>query len=199
MNMKKIILLLCIGFSFTIPLYAWEGIDYTVEARVSYFRPFSKRLREVYQNGWANYEIQASQTFCNGWTIWEGVSGWPVNGRSTCLHNKTHMRLWGLKLGVLRQFYCTPCLRFYLGAGGTYNFLRIHDKSHFVREHFSKNNFGAVVQTGIYYFLNQYCFLDINFQYLYQRFHFSRHRQHVPKRDVDLSGLQIGGGLGILF
>ena len=198
--MKKFLLLLTVALSSFIHLYGWEGVDITLETRVSYFRPFSKRVREIYGDGWANYEFQATQTFCNTWTIWEGVNGWPVTGRSTALHNRTKMRLWGLKLGIMRQFFVTPCLRFYLGAGGSYNFFNIHDSSHYVREHFSKNEFGAVAKTGIYYFFRDYCFIDINFEYLYQEFHFSRHRHsRVPRRNLDLSGIQIGGGLGIIF
>lgn len=198
--MKKFLLLLCIILSSFSTLVAWEGIDISLEARVSYFRPFSKRIQKIYGNGWANYEIQATQTFCNAWTIWEGVGGWPVSGHSTCLHNKTQMRLWGLRLGIQRQFFLTPCLRFYLGAGASYNFMNIRDKSHYVKEHFSKEQFGAIVQTGIYYFFNNHCFFDCNFEYLYQEFHFSRHRHsRVPTRDFQLSGIQVGGGLGILF
>lgn len=197
--MKKNLLVLCICLSSLISLNAWDGCDFALEGRVSYFHPFSNRLRCIYGNGWANYEIQASQTFC-GWTIWEGVSGWPVNGRSTCLHNRTEMRLWGLRLGLMRQFCFASCSKFYLGAGATYNFLDIHDRSHFVRQHFSKEEFGAIVQTGINYFLADYCFIDINFQYLYQKFYFSHHRRsRVSRRDLDLSGIVVGGGLGILF
>lgn len=199
--MKNILALLCIGLLPFSQLIGWEDIDFTVEARVSYFHPLSKRVRDVSKDGWAVYEFQATQMFCSGWGLWEGVSGWPtVSGHSTCLHNKSDMNMWGVSLGVLRQFCLSTCLEYYLGAGASYNSLRIHDKSHYVRQHLSKNAFGAVVQTGLYYFFTQNVFLDVNFEYLYQNFHFSHHKHAVvPKRDVDLSGVKIGAGLGIRF
>jgi hypothetical protein len=200
MNMKKLLLLLFVALSSSLPLDAWNGIDFTVETRVSYFHPFSKRVRDIYGDGWANFEVEASQTMCNEWTIWERASGWPVTGRSTALHNRTKMRLWSLQLGVIRQFFISPYWRYYFGLGASYNFFNIHDSSHYVRKHFSKNEFGGVARTGVHYFFRDYCFIDINLEYQYQKFDFSRHRHsRVSIRNVNLSGIQIGGGLGILF
>jgi len=79
--------------------------------------------------------------------------------------------------------------------------LRIHDHSHYVKEHTSKNAFGGIAQTGIYYFFAKRYFADFNFEYLYQHFYFSHHedRPHVKRTNLDLSGIKIGAGLGIQF
>lgn len=200
--MKKFFLLSCVILSSAFGLNAWENVDCSIEARVSGFLPTSSRVREIYKRGWAVYELQVSQTYCNVWTPWIGGS-WmtELNGRSRCFHNKTRLRLDGVRFGLQTQYCLTSCLQFYLGGGLIYNFLRIHDKSRFVKQHISKNALGSIAQIGLYYDFYKCFFLDLNFEYLYQRFNFSRDRRfrHVRRNDLNLNGFKIGAGLGVTF
>jgi hypothetical protein len=182
-------------------LYGLEPSNPSVEVRGSYFFPLSERVRAIYGQGWGNYEIQANQTFCTRWTLWEGVSWWNREGHSTCLHDKTEMYLLALRSGFQYRFYLTSCLHLYAGFGLAYNFLHIHDKSDFVKKHISKNSLGGIAQAGMYYYFQKRYFLDLNLEYLYQRFNFSgaSHHHHVPRRDLNLNALKVGAALGILF
>ncbi|KIC70827.1 hypothetical protein DB44_FM00010, partial [Candidatus Protochlamydia amoebophila] len=66
--------------------------DVTVEARVAYFRPCSKKVRHIYGNGWADYQIELSKSFCDNWRGWVGISGFEKKGHSIGDHDKTKLR-----------------------------------------------------------------------------------------------------------
>jgi hypothetical protein len=199
--MKKFILLFCIGVSSILSLSAWESPSFSIEGRVSYFHPFSKRIRNIYKNGWPIYELQINQSYCcNTWTAWLGGSWMGERGHSSCQHNKTRFQLGALRFGLQRQFCLSSCLQFYVGGGLSCNFLRIHDKSSYVKRHTSRNAFGGIALAGIYYYFCERYFLDLNLEYQYQKFrpaHRSRH--NVQRHRADLSGIKVGGGLGLLF
>jgi hypothetical protein len=197
--MKFLLIFFCATLN-VVSLYGGETVSYSLEGKVSGFLPTSKRIREVYKDGWADYEIQATQTLCSRWALWESVHLSPVSGKSTALHNKTRLNLWGLKGGVERRFDYNDCFSFYAGVGASYQLLHIHDQSHYVRKHFYRNKWGAVIKTGIRYVLSPGFFISINAEYLYQRFCFSGNlHPHVPLNDVDLSGFVLGAGISVLF
>jgi hypothetical protein len=201
MNMKIKLLLSLILVGWVSALAAWEFPEFSLEGRVSYFYPVENRVRKIYQTGWADYQIQLDETFCGNWTLWQGFSYWKVKGRSTCLSDKTKMRMPSVRFGGQYQICVLPCLQLYAGGGATYNFVSIHDKSHFVNRHFNKNSFGGTIQTGLYYFFTNRLFINANFEYLFQRFgsHHPADRTHVEQRSLNLDGFKVGGGLGVTF
>lgn len=178
--------------------------DIAVEGRVAYFRPTAKKVKEIYGNGWADYQLEISQGFCNNWRLWAGVSGFQKSGHSLgYIHHKTSLRLIPVTLGLKYLFNCAPCVDLYLGAGLSYSFLHIKDHSPFVRENTKKRAFGGIFQVGAYYNFSECFFADIFVDYMYQKFHFSDSSYssdyYVERRDVDLSGFKVGAGLGWRF
>lgn len=97
----------------SLPVEAWDccgPLGLTAEARVAYYHPTSNRVRRVYGDGWADYQLEVSKSFrgfgfgglfggrddeccgcCGGsggfcsdleWSLWVGVSGFSRKGES---------------------------------------------------------------------------------------------------------------------
>jgi hypothetical protein len=180
----------------------WSCGDLAVEGRVAYFRPSSKKVQEIYGDGWADYQIEISKGFGENWRAWLGVSGFEKSGHSLGFHDKTKLSLIPVTLGAKYLFCLDACTKLYVGAGICYSSLSIKDHSNYVHEHISKGRVGGLFQVGVYYVFTEHFFADIFVDYLYQRFDFSKshdYSQYVERHDLNLSGFKVGGGIGIKF
>jgi outer membrane protein len=201
----------------SLPLLAWDcgtpcdsswGI--AAEMRVAYYHPSSKRVRDIYGKGWADYQLELSKSFknCGGledveWRIWTGISGFSKNGDSIGLHNKTKIQLVPISLG-LKIFYPIICnTKVFLGGAACYSLLRIHDHSEYVHEHIRKESWGGIFQSGITYDFCSWAFASIFLDYYFQRFVFhndrTSHCRFVERMDLNMNGFKVGAGLGISF
>lgn len=177
------------------------SLDFAVEGRVAYFKPSSKKVQEIYGNGWADYQVELSTGIGEHIRLWTGVSGFKESGRSLGLRDRTTLRLIPLNFG-LKYFFClTDCTKFYVGAALACSFLKIRDHSDYVQEHTSRTRVGGLFQAGWYYYFNEAFFADIFVDYYYQKFNFSKSQNsyNVERHDVNLSGFKMGGGLGYKF
>lgn len=160
----------------------------TAEARVAYYRPSSKRVRHIYGDGWADYQLELSKSFkmlgglwkgCScrvlediEWRIWTGVSGFSRNGDSIGFHDKTKLQLIPISFG-LKIFYPIFCnTKVFIGGAACYSLLRIHDHSEYVHEHIRKESWGGLFQSGITYDFCSWAHASVFFDYYFQRFHF---------------------------
>lgn len=216
---------------FSEPIQAWddccEPLDITAEARVAYYHPSSKKVRRIYGDGWADYQLEISKGFkgfgcmgCNGfgddleWRIWAGVSGFSRKGESYGYeHHHTRLELIPVNLG-LKLFYPIFCnTKIFIGGAGCYSFLRIHDNDHYVHEHVRKESWGGLVQTGLTYNFSCWGVVSIFADYFFQRFHFNHDThyssyysstyfhdsRYIERHDLNLNGYKIGVGLGVTF
>jgi hypothetical protein len=204
-------------FLFIFPLYLTAGnccnlLDFnqlnwcenvSVEARINCFSPESRKVRAIYGQKWADYQLQFNYTYDEQWTLFTAINGFSRKGHSLGYQShKTRLRLLPLSLGVEYSFKLIPCLDYYVGAGASYSFLRIHDHSHFVHEHIYKNAFGGIFKTGVKYFLDRRVFIDLGVDYFYQHFHFKTHHDsdhYVKRHSLNMSAFKAGLGLGINF
>lgn len=230
--------LVCSLFMSTNALFAWDLLDscslwedISLEARVAYYHPSSHRVRKIYKNGWADYQLELSKGFGFGcgceknWRVWAGVSGFSVSGRSylSCydqwgnatncsfcgefsenqFRDRTTLRMIPVSLGVKYVFNVDPCLSLYLGGAACYSFLRIRDHSNYVHEHVRKNDWGGLIQSGLYYRVTPCIYVSAFADYLFQYFHFSDHyvsgSRYVERNNLNMSGYKLGVGLGVVF
>lgn len=158
------------------------------EVRVAYYQPSSKRVRHIYSDGWADYQLELSKSFkgfgellkgcgCDGLKDielrgWVGVSGFSRKGDSIGFHNDTKLQLIPISFG-LKIFYPIFCnTKVFIGGAACYSFLRIHDHSDYVHQHIRKEDWGGLFQSGITYDFCNWAYASIFFDYYFQRFHF---------------------------
>jgi len=199
--MKKFIFLTLCLLSQMVSL---QALEFDVEARVAYFYPSDNRMREVYnQNGWANYQIEASTPFdfccdCScDWRLWTNVSYFHETGHSSCLRDKTSVNNWAVNFGLKRYFETCMCLRPYLGLGVGFAYVQFNDHSPFVHEHVRRWGVAVLAKSGIQYDVTCNLFLDLFLDYAYNGFRF--HGCCGSRRHVDTGGLNVGLGLGYKF
>lgn len=199
-----------------------------VEARVAYYHPSSNKVRRIYGDGWADYQLEVSSKLGNLWGIgnflrnWlcdgsylrlcAGVSGFSRHGDSIGFHNRTNLQLLPVSLG-LKYYVPIGCnTEFYLGGAGCYSFLRIRDHSEYVHEHVRKEAWGGLVQTGVTYSWSEYIIVSAFFDYFFQRFDFSSSdhnygygssyyygSRYIERKPLNMDGYKVGVGLGIEF
>lgn len=174
--------------------------DWSIEFRVAAFIPTNKRVRNVYSDVWADYQLQIGKRFCNDWQVFAEFSGFEKEGhRSFC--SKPKLRIFPITLGGKYFFNLCSNLDAYVGGGVVYSFLRIKDGSSFIHHHISKDRVGGVIKTGLTYTFCNCWFVDVFADYLFQ--HFSYHNvscnPFISRRTSDFSGFKVGGGIGYNF
>ncbi len=178
---------------------------FEVEARVAYFYPQDKRIRDLYgKNGFANYQIEAAMPLdcccdcaCN-WDIFTNLGFYEKSGRTSCLDSKTKVTNWTLNFGVKRFFDMCECFRPYLGLGAGAAHVKFHDQSEFVRQHTNRWGVALLVKSGVIYDITCNFFLDAFVDYSYEWYNFHS-RSGVTVRNVNTGGLKTGLGLGYRF
>lgn len=158
------------------------------EARVAYYHPASKRVRRIYGDGWADYQLELSKSFkgfwgalggcgCDclediEWRGWIGVSGFSRKGDSIGFHDDTRLQLIPISFGV-KIFYPIFCnTKIFIGGAACYSLLRIRDHSEYVHQHVRKESWGGLFQSGITYDFSDWAYASFFFDYYFQRFHF---------------------------
>lgn len=210
--MKKFICyflpLLVASMILPIQLSAWDGSlcnfcqdPFIVTARVGYFHPVSKRVRKIYSDGWADYQLEIVKELYDNWQIWLNVSGFSKKGHSIGFHDDTRLSFMPVSLGVRYSFPLTCRLTTYAGLGACYSFLRIKDDACFVHRHTSKERFGGIAEFGFNYCLTQSFFANLFVNYLYQSFDFPHGQDdpYVERNDLNMSAFKVGIGIGAYF
>lgn len=214
LNLSKTMKNLRLSFIIALFLFLPSSLfadRYLVEGKIGYFRPFSADLRDIYSDGWANYQIEAAYSpfsDCNPcwWSqffAWGGVNYLYDKGetRSGIEDDETDIQLYGATLGI-KYIQTLPCnTRVYGGAGFRYIFLRIdnHDDSIDRRER--ADGLGGVFNLGL--ILQPYrCFVidfytDVTLKH-FSESEFTKQNNEVAE-GIDVSGITFGVGVGILF
>lgn len=198
-----------------LPIVAWDccdPLDISVEARVAYYHPSSSKVRRIYGDGWADYQLEVSKGIFCDWRIWAGVSGFSREGESIGFHDHTRLQLIPVSLGVKYYYPFCDDFKAYVGGAACYSFLRIKDDSEFVRRHTHKNDWGGLVQAGLTYNFWECAYVSCFFDYFFQEFSFhdSHHRssygsnydygsRFIERSDLDMSGYKLGVGFGYTF
>lgn len=194
------------------PAHAWwfdefqcccgESYGISATARVAYYHPESSRMRKVYANGFADYQLEIGKMIGCHWQVWTGVSGFSKEGHSTYSHNSTRLQLIPIYLGVKYFYNVSPCIDLYAGGAACYSMLRIKDHSHYVHEHTNKNAFGGLAQLGLNYYFTDCIFVNLFADYYFQHFHFKKsdsYSYYVERNSLNMSGYKLGGGIGFVF
>lgn len=213
-------ILFLMGFLGSQQIYGtnYQGVDGVL--KISYFQPFSNRVKDIYCSGWTDYEAEITANFVTNlgycsdcpiyWGFFSGVNGFSIKGHAEGCHSKTRLELIPVQCGIKCYFpiYCNVTM--YLGAGGCYSFLNIHDNNPYVKRHLRKQNFGGIIKSGISYHFCEWGFFNVFIDYLFQEFRFHSTKfitynygrpeeNYIGGNNVNMSGYKIGLGLGLTF
>lgn len=175
--------------------------DITLAAKFAAWFPLEKRARKIYHDAFPGVEIEAATTWCN-WQPWVNVGYVWSRGRSIGCSEKTRLSLIPLTFGVNYLFPMCNCIDAYVGAGAAYSWLRTRDHSEFVSERVHKEAWGGVAKLGFYYNYSECIFFEGFVNYFYTRFRFRDSDDDVffvERRNVNLSALKVGVGVGFKF
>jgi len=147
-------------------------LDIAVEFRCAYFHPSSNRVRRIYGDGWADYQLEISKGIQCNWRLWAGVSGFSHKGKSLGIrHHSTRLEMVPIYVGLRYAYPVTNHLNLFVGGGACYSFLNIRDHDRFVHRKTHKQDWGGVVQSGINYRFCNCIEITLFADYFFQKFH----------------------------
>ncbi len=187
--------------------------------------PLSDNVTDIYSDVFPLVELEVSTVWNCHWKPWMNVGYTWDSGHSVCegdedhsdglhlCHNKTDIRVIPLSFGVDYMVYSICDIDFHVGAGASYSWLKIHDKSPYVHQHIDKGAWGAIARASAVYNWCNCLFVEGFLNYSYTNFEFRNHHRHsnsdvvtdgdicpyTERHDLNFSNLQFGIGLGYTF
>jgi hypothetical protein len=166
------------------------------EFKMGYFRPGDKVLRHIYNEGLLDLQLTSSFRVWKPLYIYGAVEYISAEGRSIGGHEKTHLRLVPLSLGVQYILPITFDCKYYLTVGPRLFFFHQKNHSRGVPSTVNKWGCGGFVNTGFMYYLSHHIIIDVFGEYSYMRMHFESHRKNVSGNTLQVGGLTLGAGIG---
>jgi hypothetical protein len=162
-----------------------------LEFRSAAFFHSSKLFRHIYGRVNADYQIQATTNFSDNLEFWANFSGFSKHGRSIGFKDPTRFTMANSSVGINILFDVSCKLKLYCGLGPCYARTWLKIKSGIEKQRITKNAYGVVFKTGIYYSVTDCIFIDLFVDYIRQPLHYENH--------VDIGGLKPGLGIGVQF
>jgi len=190
--MKKFILLALFG-----AVSMLSASDITVEIRGSVFVPQSTRVKKLYDDHLHNYDFVVSKRINKRWDLYVEMGMICKKGRSLGGSNRSRMGFFPTTIGMKYYMPVMKQLDFYLGAGGQYGFLRVHDHSSYMSHNrFRRGAWGGIANSGFRYAITRNIFIDLFADYQFINFHFGGSRHNIRRHDFNMSGPRFGIGIG---
>lgn len=179
------------------PAFLW-GVCGSTEVRIGYFYPVSETMRNLYHNGGVEFEIEQRVMF-KTWNVWTNFNYFQESGYSKGLHDKTSVHIYPLSLGVQYQHHLYANIDWYLGIGGSYTWINLHDHSQYVKQHGHKHGGGVVGKSGLMWYIRKGVFLDLFADYYYTKVSGEHSSLLVYPTSQDIGGLRTGLGIGVWY
>lgn len=190
-NLIRIIFLATAFFLSTV-----EAHDILFEAKGAYFLPTDSNTREIYHNG-GLYSLEASYSRCSRCYVYSSAGYLYSTGKTKQSKSNTALIYVPLSVG-LKYIFTIDSVRPYLGAGPLVSYVHTKDDSSFVVKIRTKWGIGAIIKTGVMYEMTERSFIDFFVDYSFMNIDFKNTSQTLGRK-ADISGLSIGGGLGVRF
>jgi len=187
-NFKWLVLLLS-GYLFDVDA-ARLKMEYGIEARGSAYFPVSNTYRRIYGTVGPTVAFEGFGKLRNQVWGWTNVQWVPKHGHSIGNNNSTHINVLNWSLGLKYTWRFQKNYYPYLGIGPNLSAVWLDNHSHCTKSP-SKTAVGFVVKSGVYCVVYKHLYVNAFVDYLYQRVQF--------KKDANLSGANLGAGLGYFF
>jgi outer membrane protein W len=171
---------------------------FSINVKVGAYFLLGSRASEIFGSALPAFTLEGNARVFKNLNIWLGASYLFGNGTAIGSHDKTHLNFVPISLGLKYVYPISPFVDAYLGAGPCYSFLNTRDHSSFVHKKVSKENWGAIVKSGLIYKYNNNLFFEGFINYTYQKFNFrnTSNDPFVYRNDLDLSGIELGVSVG---
>lgn len=166
--------------------------DWTAELRAAYLYPSGSRFREVYNDGGLEGQFEVARRLYDRWHGWGNITYFQRAGRSTETKERTRINIVPLSVGFKYELRCYDLVHPYVGFGGCYSFVTVHDHTE-GKKHFNRQNFGFVAKSGLIVNFTAAVIGDFFVDYMHQRIR-NYHRHYV-----DVGGFKFGAGIGYRF
>lgn len=180
--------------------------DFDVEFRAAYFLPQDNHFRKVYQDGWADYQIEATyhslDLCCIEFDPWINFSYYQAKGKSTCLDYRSRVRSGSLTVGAKKTLCLDGLdnLSPYLGLGVGADYKTFNDRSPYLHGHLVKWCPTVIAKSGVLVNIPCSClFLDFFLDYSWTYVCGKHCKDGIRERSFNAGGLFAGAGIGYRF
>ncbi|MGD2169863.1 MAG: hypothetical protein PVI40_06450 [Chlamydiota bacterium] len=168
-----------------------------IDIKPGYFYPTSSRLRQIYETGGFNGQLELGFFPINWLAIWMQGGAYWRDGLAVNSDVETHIIIATGTLGLKGVYEFNRYISAYLGAGARYFYLHIRNNSDFVQRKVIKNKIGGGFTAGFWIFPKPGypLFFDVFVDYGTRKVDFSG----VNRNNLKLDGTTAGIGLGCQF
>lgn len=186
-----------------------QGWHLTSEFKVGVFSPTSTILRDLYRDGWANYQLEFTYTpfSCENPCWWKQFFLFAAGnyiyqkGESDGEDTETDIEIFPATLGI-KYIYPTPWkIDFYASGGARYFFLNIDNKDEGIVRRDRARGLGGVFSIGSLIHVYPFVLLDLFIDYSFRNFSKNDFYDTEVERTagIDIAGWTAGIGLGYKF
>ncbi len=166
------------------------------EAKAAYFHPIKSKIQDIYSDNMGMYGVEMTWRERDQYIgLWVSASYLGQSGHSIGGHHRTEFTLVPLGMGF-EYIHNFESVDLYLGMGGLYSYLLMHDHSPFVIHTSNTWDWGGIWKMGIRIFPTNYLFIDVFSDFSYMKFHFHNVRK-VVRHDPNFSGFSVGVAIGV--
>jgi hypothetical protein len=191
--MKKILLLLICAS----PCYV---AAVSIEADLSAFFPTESKIQKIYGNAWLDVGLTIDHIYpFHNFSIFGGVDYLYSNGESIGGKNHTKIEAVPITLGLKWIKSVHKNVEFYIGAAPKYYFMWIKNDSDLVPRKSHKSSCGGYATVGSFFYPVQGLMIDLFLSYSYVRFDAPKSSSSFKGVSTNLSGFNLGSGIGWKF
>lgn len=180
------------------------------EAKFGHFRPFLNTLRELYDNGWDDYQFEASYSpfeCCNpnwwkNFFVWGSYSfifnrGFTFTGLDDTEIN-IHLNAFSLGLKYIQPLPWH--FDIYGSVGGRYLWVKTRNSDETVEPWEKAQGLGGVLGGGLLFYPAKLFVVDLYTNFMFKHFGESHFESNgSTAKSLDVSGVTIGVGAGFRF
>lgn len=172
----------------------------TLEFRASYFRPYSKALRESL-NDWAvDYALEATIPVWRGLNVWSAVDYFSKSGKTAGFNKPTHLTIVPLTLGLKYIFSINRYYGIYAGGGARYYFVEMVNRVFPIYRTTHRYGFGGIVEFGNMICISDHFLIDIFASCSFKKVDgLGSLPPNATSEKLDVGGWNIGAGIGYKF
>lgn len=172
-----------------------------LEARASYFYPFSSTFRSLTGNGGVTWELESTAPVWKGLNIWSAVDYFSEGGKMKGINRSVHITMVPITLGLKYIYPFLSNWSVYGGLGCKYYLVEVVNRSPATNRTIFRSGPGGVAELGVMFVTPcKHFIVDLFTSGSYKRLSGpSSPKSGSSSYTMNLSGFNIGGGVGYQF